>query len=130
MEVELAPDDVALVGGLVAIPSVSRGEADAVEWLVERMRERGFRSSVDAVGNAVGEIGEGRSNLRWVLDRTMTAICAITAGACQEALRITAEYTTLLTNESLRLIVRFISPRPRCYSPVERRDTPCKEIVS
>ena len=59
MEVELAPDDVALVGGLVAIPSVSRGEADAVEWLVERMRERGFRSSVDAAGNAVGEIGEG-----------------------------------------------------------------------
>ena len=59
MEVELVPDDVALVGGLVAIPSVSRGEADAVEWLVARMRERGFRSSVDAAGNAVGEIGEG-----------------------------------------------------------------------
>ena len=59
MDVELAPDDVALVGGLVAIPSVSRGEADAVEWLVARMRERGFRSSVDAAGNAIGEIGEG-----------------------------------------------------------------------
>jgi LysW-gamma-L-lysine carboxypeptidase len=59
MDVELAPDDVALVGGLVAIPSVSRGEADAVEWLVARMRERGFRASIDHAGNAVGEIGDG-----------------------------------------------------------------------
>ena len=58
-EIELAPDDVALVGGLVAIPSVSRSERDAVEWLVDRMRERGFRASIDPAGNAVGEIGDG-----------------------------------------------------------------------
>ena len=42
----------------------------------------------------IGEIADGRDNLRWILDRTMTGICAIAAGACQEALRITAEYTT------------------------------------
>ena len=42
----------------------------------------------------IGEIADGRENLRWILDRTMTGICAITAGASQEALRITAEYTT------------------------------------
>ena len=42
----------------------------------------------------LGEIAEGRDNLHWVLDRTMTGICAVSAGACQEALRITAEYTT------------------------------------
>ena len=59
MEADLSPDDVALVGGLVAIPSVSRREADAVEWLVARMGERGFRASVDPAGNAVGEIGDG-----------------------------------------------------------------------
>ncbi|MDQ6857466.1 MAG: [LysW]-lysine hydrolase [Chloroflexota bacterium] len=58
-DLELTPDDVALVGGLVAIPSVSRQEADAVAWLVDRMRERGFRASIDAAGNAVGEIGDG-----------------------------------------------------------------------
>ncbi len=58
-EVELAPDDVALVGGLVAIPSVSRQEGDAVAWLVDRMLERGFRASIDDAGNAVGEIGDG-----------------------------------------------------------------------
>ncbi|HEV2250057.1 MAG TPA: [LysW]-lysine hydrolase [Candidatus Limnocylindria bacterium] len=59
MNEELSPDDLALVGGLVAIPSVSRSEGDAVEWLVARMAERGFRASVDPAGNAVGEVGDG-----------------------------------------------------------------------
>ena len=52
-------DDIDLVRGLVEIPSVSREEGDAVEWLVARMAERGFRASVDDAGNAVGEIGDG-----------------------------------------------------------------------
>jgi LysW-gamma-L-lysine carboxypeptidase len=38
---------------------VSRHEGEAVEWLIARMAERGFRASVDDAGNAVGEIGEG-----------------------------------------------------------------------
>src|SRR5436309_15466523 len=52
-------NDVDLVRGLVAIASVSRQEGDAIEWLVARMAERGFRASVDDAGNAVGEIGDG-----------------------------------------------------------------------
>jgi len=52
-------NDVELVRGLVSIPSVSRDEGDAVEWLVARMAERGFLVSVDDAGNAVGEIGDG-----------------------------------------------------------------------
>ena len=52
-------DDIALVRGLVEIPSLSRREGDAVEWLVARMAERGFRATVDDAGNAVGEIGVG-----------------------------------------------------------------------
>ncbi len=52
-------DDHALVRGLVEIPSLSRHEGEAVEWLVARMAERGFRASVDDAGNAVGEIGSG-----------------------------------------------------------------------
>jgi LysW-gamma-L-lysine carboxypeptidase len=51
--------DLALLRGLVEIPSVSRREGDAVEWLVARMAERGFRATVDDAGNAVGEIGAG-----------------------------------------------------------------------
>ncbi len=38
---------------------MSRQEGEAVEWLVARMAERGFRVLVDDAGNAVGEIGEG-----------------------------------------------------------------------
>ena len=52
-------EDLALVRGLVEIPSVSRREGDAVEWLVARMADRRFRASVDDAGNAVGEIGDG-----------------------------------------------------------------------
>jgi LysW-gamma-L-lysine carboxypeptidase len=55
----VATDDLELVRGLVAIPSQSRHEGEAVEWLVARMAERGFRASVDDAGNAVGEIGDG-----------------------------------------------------------------------
>jgi LysW-gamma-L-lysine carboxypeptidase len=51
--------DLALLRGLVEIPSVSRREGESVEWLVARMAERGFRASVDDAGNAVGEIGDG-----------------------------------------------------------------------
>jgi len=47
------------VYGLVNIPSTSRHEGEAVEWLVARMAERGFRASVDDAGNAVGEVGDG-----------------------------------------------------------------------
>lgn len=51
--------DRELVRGLVAIPSLSRREGDAVRWLVARMAERGFHAFVDEAGNAVGEIGRG-----------------------------------------------------------------------
>ena len=59
----LAGTDLDLVRGLVEIPSVSREEQRAVEWLVERMRERGYRAHVDGAGNAVGEIGDGPTHV-------------------------------------------------------------------
>lgn len=50
---------VELIRGLVAIPSLSRQEADAARWLVEQMRANGFeRAFVDEAGNAVGELGD------------------------------------------------------------------------
>src|SRR5688572_5494118 len=50
---------VDLVRGLVAIPSLSRHEAEAAHWLAEQMRSHGFdRAFVDDAGNAVGELGE------------------------------------------------------------------------
>lgn len=59
----MSDDDIALVHGLVEIPSLSRREGDAVVWLVGRMAERGFRATVDHAGNAVGEIGSGPRTL-------------------------------------------------------------------
>ena len=50
---------IELVRGLVAIPSLSRHEAAASGWLVERLRDARFdRAFVDEAGNAVGELGE------------------------------------------------------------------------
>lgn len=47
-----------LVRELVAIPSISRHEARATEWLARQMRHAGYsRTFVDDAGNAVGEIG-------------------------------------------------------------------------
>lgn len=49
---------IELLRGLVAIPSVSRHEADASTWLAGRMEANGYdRAFVDEAGNAVGEIG-------------------------------------------------------------------------
>ena len=44
--------------------------------------------------NRIGEIADGRDILRFAVQRTTVGICAIVTGACQEALRITAEYST------------------------------------
>jgi alkylation response protein AidB-like acyl-CoA dehydrogenase len=41
----------------------------------------------------IGELSQGRAALRFMIQHTTVGICAIVAGACQEALRITAEYT-------------------------------------
>lgn len=50
---------IELVRGLVAIPSLSRQEQPAAQWLAGQMRAAGYdRAFVDEAGNAVGEFGE------------------------------------------------------------------------
>lgn len=50
---------IALLQGLVAIPSLSRQEQAASRWLVEQMQSLGFgRAYVDEAGSAVGELGD------------------------------------------------------------------------
>jgi 3-oxocholest-4-en-26-oyl-CoA dehydrogenase beta subunit len=44
--------------------------------------------------NVLGSIGQGAQILNWMVDRTTVALCAITAGVCQEAVRLTAEYAS------------------------------------
>jgi len=50
---------VELLRGLVAAPSVHPHEGAAVAYLCDAMTQRGFRTHIDAAGNAIGEIGDG-----------------------------------------------------------------------
>ncbi len=54
---------VGLLEGLVAIPSFSRDEHDAVGYLVDAMNALGFKAHIDRVGNAVGSIGSGSTEV-------------------------------------------------------------------
>lgn len=59
---------VELVRGLVAIPSLSRQEAEASAWLVQQMKSAGYdRAFVDEAGNAVGELGDPSASRTIVL---------------------------------------------------------------
>ncbi len=50
---------IALLRDLVAIPSLSFQEAEAVKFLTGWMAERGFDARIDDIGNAVGTVGSG-----------------------------------------------------------------------
>lgn len=56
---QVAEREVALLHGLVAIPSPSGQERPAVNYLRDRMHELGFKTAIDAAGNAVGILGDG-----------------------------------------------------------------------
>lgn len=56
-----------LLHDLVATPSVSGHEADAIALLVDRMSTLGYRAHVDDAGNAVGVIGSDDPNATEVM---------------------------------------------------------------
>lgn len=56
-----------------------------------RMELAGARVGADGL---LGAIERGAEILDWIVDRTTIGLCAIASGACQEALRITAEYAS------------------------------------
>lgn len=51
--------EIELLRGLVAIPSLSKQEGPAVEYLCAVMERLGFTAAIDGAGSAVGTIGEG-----------------------------------------------------------------------
>src|SRR5215211_9451523 len=55
--------NIELLHGLVAIPSLSGGEAEAVAYLCREMRARGFDASPHEAGSAVGVIGGGQRRI-------------------------------------------------------------------
>jgi [amino group carrier protein]-lysine/ornithine hydrolase len=59
----LADAAVDLLHGLVAIPSLSGSESEAVAYLTGRMAALGFDTEIDRVGNAIGRIGSGQRSI-------------------------------------------------------------------
>ncbi len=71
---------------------VSLARQDTTNWAPHfRMELSNTMVGQDAI---VGSIAQGEEILNWIVDRTTTGLCAIASGACQEALRITAEYAS------------------------------------
>jgi LysW-gamma-L-lysine carboxypeptidase len=58
-----AEDAVAVLYGLVDVPSVSGHERAAVDWLCARMASLGYDAGIDGAGNAVGTRGAGEHEL-------------------------------------------------------------------
>ncbi len=52
-------EEIEILRGLVAIPSLSGEERRAVEHLCRTLDGLGFRTEIDAAGNAVGRLGDG-----------------------------------------------------------------------
>lgn len=73
-------------------PGVTLARQDTMNWESQsRMELSNVAVGPEAL---LGSIGQGAEHLNWIVDRTTVGLCAIASGACQEALRITAEYTS------------------------------------
>jgi 3-oxocholest-4-en-26-oyl-CoA dehydrogenase beta subunit len=65
---------------------------DATNWEPQAMMEL-----VDVVVGSeavLGSIEQGEEILNWIIDHTVVALCAVAAGVCQGAVRMTAEYAS------------------------------------
>jgi len=73
-------------------PGVRLTRQEAMNWEAHfRMELSGVTVGPEAV---LGSIADGAQILNWIVDRTTVGLCAIASGACQEAVRITAEYAS------------------------------------
>jgi alkylation response protein AidB-like acyl-CoA dehydrogenase len=71
---------------------VTLARQETTNWETQcHMELADVRVAADAL---LGSIEHGARCLSWIVDRTTTGVCALAAGACQEALRLTAEYTS------------------------------------
>lgn len=73
-------------------PGVTLARQETTNWEAQfHMELSDVKIGADA---ALGSIDQGAQQLNWIVDRTTVGVCAIAAGACQEAVRLTAEYTS------------------------------------
>jgi alkylation response protein AidB-like acyl-CoA dehydrogenase len=91
--VPAATDDGGIVLALVdaAADGVTLVRQDTTNFDPEaRLTLTGVRVHDDDV---LGSPADGAANLEWIVERATAAQCAVAIGVCEEALRMTAEYT-------------------------------------
>ena len=66
-----------------------------VERLITTSGEPQFKVTLnDAEGEPLGDASQGAAIIEWIVDRATAALCAIQLGVCEQALKMTAEYTS------------------------------------
>jgi len=91
--VPASTDDGGVVLALIdpAGPGVTRERQDTTNFDPEaRLTLAGVRV---ADTDVLGAPADGAANLAWIVERATAAQCAVAIGVCEEALRMTAEYT-------------------------------------
>jgi len=72
-----------------------KGEGVELERLITTSGEPQFKVTLDnAAGEALGDPAQGAEIIDWIVARATAALCAIQLGVCEQALKMTAEYTS------------------------------------
>jgi alkylation response protein AidB-like acyl-CoA dehydrogenase len=81
--------------GVFIVAADTPGVTVTPEATTDRQPEaRVTLDGVEVTGiDVLADAGEGRTIVEWIVERATAAICATTAGVCEQAVRMTAEYT-------------------------------------
>jgi alkylation response protein AidB-like acyl-CoA dehydrogenase len=72
-----------------------KGDGVELERLITTSGEPQFRVTLNnAEGEPLGDPAQGAEIIDWMVDRATAALCAIQLGVCEQALKMTAEYTS------------------------------------
>ena len=72
-----------------------RGEGVELERLITTSGEPQFKVTLNnAAGEPLGDPAQGPEIIDWIVARATAALCAIQLGVCEQALKMTAEYTS------------------------------------
>ncbi|MBV8986899.1 MAG: acyl-CoA/acyl-ACP dehydrogenase [Acidimicrobiia bacterium] len=72
-----------------------KGDGVEIERLITTSGEPQFKVTLnDAEGEPLGDASQGAEITEWIVQRATAALCAIQLGVCEQALKMTAEYTS------------------------------------
>ncbi|MBV9284704.1 MAG: acyl-CoA/acyl-ACP dehydrogenase [Acidimicrobiia bacterium] len=72
-----------------------KGSGVEIERLITTSGEPQFKVTLnDAEGEPLGDASQGAEITEWIVQRATAALCAIQLGVCEQALKMTAEYTS------------------------------------